>query len=161
MKQHCKSYSFGFILIIKNNIEIMKARVIENIKTFFENGDIQGNVYHVHEVVGTRVTINYPHRRNKLDKPLYKPSNPLGTLTYLIDLTLDEVELLMEGRNVEVYRNQGTRNGNWIGFKKGKGYALRYVMPNGKCFINICKNPFKLDDYTTISEDKFNTLFNI
>ena len=123
----------------------MKARVIESMEIGFSgsNVNLQGNVYDVHEVVGTRVTINYPHKTGRY-----------------IDLTLNEVELLVQGRNVGVCRNQGTRNGSWIGFKKGKGYALRYAMPSGKSFINICKNPFNLEDYTTISEDKFKALFN-
>lgn len=119
----------------------MKARVLRNIDIGFTNVKLQGNVYPVHEIVGTRVTI-------KLERDRY------------IDLSLDEVELLMEGKHVSVYRNQGTRDGNWIGFNKSKGYALRYAMPNGREFINICKNPFKLDEYTTITKEKFKTLFN-
>jgi hypothetical protein len=124
----------------------MRARVLKNIDIGFTNVKLQGNVYDVHEVVGGRVTIKYPCVS--------------GTWNRLIDLTLDEVELLMEGRDVSVYRNQATRDGNWIGFNKGKGYALRYAMPNGREFINICKNPFNVDEYTTITEEKFNTLFN-
>ncbi len=114
----------------------MKAKIL----------DSKLNVYDVHEVVGTRVTIKQPCDR--------------GFKSRYIDFSLDEVEFILEGINVEVYRNQATRNGNWIGFKKGKGYALSYVMPSGKCFINLCKNPFNLEDYTTISEDKFKKLFD-
>ena len=122
----------------------MKARVLKSIDIGFSY--VKGRVFDVHEVVGTRVTIKCPCVS--------------GTWSRLIDLTLDEVELLMEGRHVEVYRNQGTRDGNWIGYNKSKGYALRYAMPNGREFINLCKNPFKVDDYTTITKEKFNTLFN-
>jgi len=123
----------------------MKARVIESMEIGFSgsNVNLQGNVYDVHEVVGTRVTINYPHKTGRY-----------------IDLTLNEVELLVQGRNVGVCRNQGTRNGSWIGFKKGKWYALRYTMPKGKTIINICKNTINLEYYTKISEDKFKALFN-
>ncbi len=119
----------------------MRARVLRNIDIGFTNVKLKGNVYHVHEIVGTRVTIQFERDR-------------------YIDLSLDEVELLIEGRHVSVYRNQGTREGNWIGFNKSKGYALRYTMPNGREFINLCKNPFKVDEYTTITEEKFKTLFN-
>jgi len=123
----------------------MKARVIENVEVGFDgsNVNLQGSVYDVHEVVGTRVTIKYPYNSGRY-----------------IDLTLNEVELLVQGRNIGVCRNQNTRSGSWIGFKKGKGYALRYFMPSGKSFINICKNPFNLEEYTTISEDKFKKLFD-
>jgi len=124
----------------------MRARVLKNIDIGFSYVNLQGNFYHVHEVVGTRVTIKYPCVS--------------GSWNRLIDLTLDEVELLMEGRHVSVYRNQATRDGNWIGFNKSKGYALMYNMPNGREFINICKNPFQVDEYTTITKEKFNTLFN-
>ena len=51
----------------------MKARVLRNIDIGFTNVKLQGNVYPVHEIVGTRVTI-------KLERDRY------------IDLSLDEVE---------------------------------------------------------------------
>ena len=119
----------------------MKARVLRNIDIGFTNVTLEGNIHHVHEIVGTRVTII-------LERDRY------------IDLSLEEVELLIDGRYVAVYRNQGTRDGNWIGFNKSKGYVLAYTMPNGREFINICKNPFKLDEYTTITKEKFKKLFN-
>tara|TARA_R110000751_G_scaffold216170_2_gene319488 strand:+ start:163 stop:552 length:390 start_codon:yes stop_codon:yes gene_type:complete len=128
----------------------MRARVLRNIDIGFTNVKLQGNVYDVHEVVGTRVTIKYA----------YEGNDHLWERDRYIDLSLDEVELLMEGRDVSVYRNQGTRDGNWIGYNKSKGYALRYAMPNGREFINLCKNPFKVNEYTTITKEKFNTLIN-
>ena len=82
----------------------MRARVLKNIDIGFTNVKLQGNVYDVHEVVGGRVTIKYAYERRLWERDRY------------IDLSLDEVELLMEGRHVEVYRNQGTRDGNWIGY---------------------------------------------
>ncbi len=118
----------------------MRARVLKDIDLGFTNVKLKGNVYRVHEIVGTRVTIKFGDR--------------------YIDLSLDEVELLIEGRHVSVYRNQGTREGNWIGFNKRKGYALMYTMPNGREFINLCRNPFKVDEYTTITKEKFKSLFN-
>jgi len=118
----------------------MRARVLKDIDLGFTNVKLKGNVYRVHEIVGTRVTIKFGDR--------------------YIDLSLDEVELLIEGRHVSVYRNQGTREGNWIGFNKSKGYALMYTMPNGREFINLCRNPFKVDEYTTITKEKFKSLFN-
>jgi len=121
----------------------MKARVLKSIDIGFTNVKLQGKVYDVHEVVGTRVTMKI------CTDSSYR----------MIDFNLNEVELLMEGGRVEVYRNQATRDGNWIGFNKSKGYALRYAMPNGREFINLCKNPFKVDEYTTITEEKFNTYF--
>ena len=128
----------------------MRARVLRNIDIGFTNVKLQGNVYDVHEVVGTRVTIKYA----------YEGNDHLWERDRYIDLSLDEVELLMEGRDVSVYRNQGKRDGNWIGYNKSKGYALRYAMPNGREFINLCKNPFKVNEYTTITKEKFNTLIN-
>jgi hypothetical protein len=77
----------------------------------------------------------------------------------LVNFTLNEVRLCIDGNHVSVYRNQGVRYGNWIGYKKGKGYALSYEMPNGREFINICKNPYKLDEYTTMPTEKFISTF--
>ncbi len=116
----------------------MKVRVLVS------HRDMQGKVYEAHERVGNRVTLKVPTDLSQR----------------LIDFNLNEVEILMEGRHVSVHRNQATRDGNWIGYNKSKGYALRYAMPNGREFINLCRNPFKVDDYTTITEEKFNTLFN-
>ena len=101
----------------------MRARVLKNIDIGFSY--VKGRVFDVHEVVGTRVTIKYA----------YEGNDHLWERDRYIDLALDEVELLMEGRHVEVYRNQATRDGNWIGYNKSKGYALRYAMPNGREFI--------------------------
>ena len=116
----------------------MKARVLVS------HRDMQEKVYDVHEIVGNRVTLKVTIDSSKR----------------LIDFNLNEVELLIDGRHVSVYRNQATRYGYWIGFNKSKGYALMYTMPNGREFINLCRNPFKLDEYTTITKEKFKTLFN-
>ena len=116
----------------------MRARVLVS------HIDMQGKVYDVHEVVGNRVTLKIPTELSQR----------------LMDFNLNEVEILMEGRTVSVYRNQAKREGIWIGFNKSKGYALRYTMPNGRKFINICETPFYVEEYTTITEEKFNTLFN-
>ncbi len=70
--------------------------------------------------------------------------------TRIIDFKLDNVEILNEGMQVEVHRNQAVRDGVWLGYcELNKGYILEYSMPNGRKFKNLVKNPFITNKYTT------------
>ena len=67
-----------------------------------------------------------------------------------VDFNLSELEILNEGKSVEVYRNQNYRDGIWLGYCPiNKGYILEYEMPNGRKFKNLVKNPFNTKEYTT------------
>jgi len=117
-----------------------------NAEVLIDYAEMQGETFRVHECRGELVTLRVPY---KFRNDGYR----------LVNFTLNEVRLCIDGNHVSVYRNQGVRYGNWIGYKKGKGYALSYEMPNGREFINICKNPYKLDEYTTMPTQKFISTF--
>ena len=116
-------------------------------KVLVEHRDMLGNCYEVFEAVGNRITLV-----NKLFNPVVRQS------AVLVDFDISEVELLVAEKYVPVLRNQGLRDGTWIGHLKGK-YYLKYVMPNGKRFINVCKNPYKTEEYKTISANQFINLY--
>lgn len=118
----------------------MKAIVL------IDYAELQGETFRVHECIGEIVTLRVPF---KFRKNSYR----------LINFTLNEVMFCIDGNHVSVYRNQGSRDGNWCDYKQGIGYALCYKMPNGREFINICKNPYKMDEYTTMTPQKFMLTF--
>jgi len=117
-----------------------------NAIVLIDYAEMQGKSFGVHECKREIVTLRVPY---KFRKDGYR----------LISFTLNEVRLCIDGNHVSVFRNQAFRDGNWIDYKQGKGYVLSYKMPNGREFINVCKNPYKLDEYTTMTPQKFMLTF--
>lgn len=111
----------------------MKAKV--NIKY----RDMQGREFEVKEIAGTRVTLVYIS----------------GIETILIDFTIKEVQIVFNSNNVQVYRNQGQRDGYFINYSPKYGYVIQYAMPNGRQFKNVVKNPFDTDNYKAISDKEY------
>ena len=109
-------------------------------KVLIDFNSMKGNAYPITEVIGSHVTLKVPSK--------YTDAN------CFMQFTLNELEVLCEGSYVEVYRNQNYRDGQWIGFNPAKGYYLKYTMPNGKEYINVCKNPFNTDEYKSVPAQK-------
>ncbi len=110
----------------------MKAKVKVN------HRDMKGNTYDIVEVspFGRIFTLKYTERLTRND--------------ILVDFSWREIEILNEGKDVEVYRNQNYRDGIWLGYCPiNKGYILEYEMPNGRRFKNLVKNPCNTKEYTT------------
>ena len=107
----------------------MKAKVKINYR------DMKGKSYDIIRIVNDIVTLRYVASTNE---------------QILIDFTLSELEILNKGNSVKVFRNQAYRYGEWLGYSSvNKGYILIYKMPSGKMFINLMKNPFDLNNYST------------
>lgn len=57
------------------------------------------------------------------------------------------------GSHVEVFRNQGYRDGFVIAANEN-GFLVEYEMPNGRVFLNILKDINKPHDYKAITQDR-------
>ena len=113
----------------------MKARVK------IDHRDMKGNSYDIVSIVNgcqgesSFITLKYITKTNH---------------KILVDFNLSELEILNEGRQLEVHRNQAFRDAIWLGYCEfNKGYILEYSMPNGRRFKNLVKNPFITNKYTT------------
>ena len=103
--------------------------------------DMKGRDHKVHEIVGNRVTLECV----------------LEHETILVDFTMREVKFLLD--DVQVFRNQGFRNGYFVNYSQSQGYVIEYSMPNGNQFRNIVKNPFDTDNYKAISDKDYTAKF--
>lgn len=105
-----------------------------------------GNYYGVQDTQGDRITLM-----------VFEKNSTARQSGILVDFNINEVEILVSGKYVCVVRNQGFRDGEWIGCLRGK-YYLKYGMPNGKTFINECVNPYQTENYKPISAKEYTNL---
>jgi len=105
--------------------------------------DMKGSEYKVHEVSGSRVTLEYKIKHQ----------------TILVDFTINELQIILQDEHVHVFRNQGYRDGYFIKYSSVHGYVIQYSMPNGKEFRNVVKNPFNPDDYKSIPNKEYTDKF--
>ena len=105
--------------------------------------DMKGRDHKVHEIVGNRVTIEYKAEHQ----------------TILVDFTINEVQVLVQNDNVQVFRNQADRDGYFVNYSQSQGYVIEYSMPNGRQFRNVVKNPFDTDNYKAISDRDYTAKF--
>lgn len=113
--------------------------------------DMQGRAYEVKEIVGTRVTLEYVI--------CIEHTAVIIKEVILVDFNIDEVQIIFDNNNVEVYRNQGHREGYFVNYSPKYGYAIAYIMPNGKVFRNVVKNPFDTSNYKAISKKEYTNKF--
>jgi hypothetical protein len=105
--------------------------------------DMRGNAYRVHEMTGNIVTLEYVIEGKKI----------------LVDFVMREVQILLNGVHVSVFRNQADRDGHFIDYSPEHGYVIEYSMPNGRTFKNVLKNPFITNDYKSLSDRDYTKKF--
>ena len=102
--------------------------------------DMKGRDHKIHEICGNRLTLECE----------------LENETILVDFTMREVQIILfKSDNVQVFRNQGYRDGYFVNYSEKYGYVIEYEMPNGSVFRNVVKNPFDTDNYASISEKDY------
>lgn len=105
--------------------------------------DMKGRDHKVHEIIGNRVTLECV----------------LEYEVVLVDFLMREVQLLVKDEEVQVFRNQGYRDGYFVDYSHIHGYVIQYSMPNGREFRNVVKNPFDTDNYKAISDRDYTAKF--
>jgi hypothetical protein len=105
--------------------------------------DMKGRDHKVHEIIGNHITLECV----------------LEHETILVDFILREVQLLVQNDEVQVFRNQGHRDGYFVDYSSKHGYVIEYSMPNGSTFRNVVKNPFDTDNYSSISDKDYTKKF--
>ena len=106
--------------------------------------DMKGRDHKVREIIGNHITLECV----------------LEHETILVDFLMREVQLLVQNDEVQVFRNQGYRDGYFVDYSAKHGYVIEYSMPSGVTFRNVVKNPFDTDNYTAISEKDYTKKFN-
>jgi hypothetical protein len=104
---------------------------------------MKGRDHKVHEIIGNHITLECV----------------LEHETILVDFILREVQLLVKNDEVQVFRNQGYRDGYFVDYSDKYGYVIEYSMPNGRQFRNVVKNPFDTDNYKAISDKDYTAKF--
>lgn len=105
--------------------------------------DMKGHAHKVHEITGNCITLECM----------------LEHEVVLVDFLMREVQLLVIDDEVQVFRNQGYRDGYFVDYSPLHGYVIEYEMPNGRVFRNVVKNPFNTDDYKSISDRDYTAKF--